>query len=867
MGCCDTKDERLTRLEGHAVLNGIAAIEVADLKPGDLTPAELSRYEALPEARRGQLLWQRRLKVFFVNPLQNSHIEALKDGLILVQGGVRIRGIMVEQIKPDPGTSRLLLLKVSQAGDFSLYTLKLTRGPDSTEAPENFDPIFAVQDFSFKAACPSDFDCQAREIPTAPALDEPGIDYLAKDYASLRRLMLDRLGFLLPDWKERNPADLGIALVELLASVGDYLSYYQDAVATESYLGTARKRVSLKRHARLLDYPMHEGCNARTWVQIQIKPGADPLVLPGPRPEALLPGMALTTRIDHDKAVVSLDQPRLEAALADGAQVFETLHPIALYEAHNRMEFYTWGDAACCLEQGATRAFLKDDQDGKRLLLMRGDVLIFEQVRSPATGLTADADPAKRHAVRLTAVRPEASIDTSGQRRPGTPLTDPLFPDQAYVEISWASEDAQPFCLPIHQIEDPDIPGRAVPVSVASGNVVLADQGLSITEALTCTKEKRYRPSLKDGPITQQGHQYQENKAHKPLVPFDPGAPASRAFTWEMCHVMPAIRLRQDNNQSLTWLPQRDLLASDAFAREFVVEVEDDARARLRFGDDVLGLSPVAGTPFTAAYRIGNGAAGNVGAESIVHVLVRSDLAPITPSDLNAVKLVRNPLAARGGIRPETGAQVRAYAPQAFKRQERAVNAPDYATIAMRHPLIQKAAATVRWTGSWYTVYVTIDRKDGKAVDAAFIQEMKAYLDCYRMAGYDIEISAPRYIPLDIAATVCVKPGYYDADVKEVLLETLSNRDLAGGQRGFFHPDNFTFGQAVYLSRVYAAAMAVEGVSSIDVHRFQRWGKKANQELEQGLINVGRLEVVRLDNDPNFPENGKLNFTMRPSHE
>ena len=235
--------------------------------------------------------------------------------------------------------------------------------------------------------------------------------------------------------------------------------------------------------------------------------------------------------------------------------------------------------------------------------------------------------------------------------------------------------------------------------------------------------------------------------------------------------------------------------------------------------------------------------------------------------DLNAVKLVRNPLAARGGIRPETGAQVRAYAPQAFKRQERAVNAPDYATIAMRHPLIQKAAATVRWTGSWYTVYVTIDRKDGKAVDAAFIQEMKAYLDCYRMAGYDIEISAPRYIPLDIAATVCVKPGYYDADVKEVLLETLSNRDLAGGQRGFFHPDNFTFGQAVYLSRVYAAAMAVEGVSSIDVHRFQRWGKKANQELEQGLINVGRLEVVRLDNDPNFPENGKLNFTMRPSHE
>ena len=67
----------------------------------------------------------------------------------------------------------------------------------------------------------------------------------------------------MPDWRERNPADLGVALVELLAYVGDHLSYRQDAVATEAYLGTARRRVSVRRHARLVDYRMHDGCNAR----------------------------------------------------------------------------------------------------------------------------------------------------------------------------------------------------------------------------------------------------------------------------------------------------------------------------------------------------------------------------------------------------------------------------------------------------------------------------------------------------------------------------------------------------------------------------------------------------------------------------
>ena len=70
----------------------------------------------------------------------------------------------------------------------------------------------------------------------------------------------------MPDWKERHVPDIGITLVEVLAYVGDHLSYYQDAVATEAYLETARKRVSVKRHARLVDYVMHEGCNARAWV-------------------------------------------------------------------------------------------------------------------------------------------------------------------------------------------------------------------------------------------------------------------------------------------------------------------------------------------------------------------------------------------------------------------------------------------------------------------------------------------------------------------------------------------------------------------------------------------------------------------------
>ena len=122
--------------------------------------------------------------------------------------------------------------------------------------------------FTFKAGCPSDLDCKQQTVCPPPVRTEPEINYLAKDYPSFRQLILDRLALTMPDWQETHVPDLGITLVELLAYVGDYLSYYQDAVATEAYLDTARERISVRRHARLVDYPMHEGCNARAWVTI-----------------------------------------------------------------------------------------------------------------------------------------------------------------------------------------------------------------------------------------------------------------------------------------------------------------------------------------------------------------------------------------------------------------------------------------------------------------------------------------------------------------------------------------------------------------------------------------------------------------------
>jgi len=192
-------------------------------------------------------------------------------------------------------------------------------------------------------------------LPAGTAKSAP-IDYLAKDYASFRQLMLDRLAALAPDWRERNPADLGIALVELLAYAGDYLSYQQDAVATEAYLGTARRRASVRRHARMVDYAMHDGCNARAWVRVQVLAKTD--LKRRARAGSTAYTTKLLTRAAGQPAHIAFDAFTEQQLRALGVEVFEPLQDASLFPAHNQMNFHTWGSHECCLPRGATSATL-----------------------------------------------------------------------------------------------------------------------------------------------------------------------------------------------------------------------------------------------------------------------------------------------------------------------------------------------------------------------------------------------------------------------------------------------------------------------------------------------------------------------------
>jgi hypothetical protein len=82
------------------------------------------------------------------------------------------------------------------------------------------------------------------------------IDYMARDFASFRQALVERIPEKLPNWTDRSAADFGIVLIELFAHIADILSYYQDRIANESFLATAQERRSVIQHLRLIGYEL-----------------------------------------------------------------------------------------------------------------------------------------------------------------------------------------------------------------------------------------------------------------------------------------------------------------------------------------------------------------------------------------------------------------------------------------------------------------------------------------------------------------------------------------------------------------------------------------------------------------------------------
>jgi hypothetical protein len=397
--------------------------------------------------------------------------------------------------------------------------------------------------------------------PREPSKPPVLVDYLAKDFQSFKRLMLDSISHQMPGFTERHEADVGIAIVEVLAFAADQLSYFQDAVATEAYLQTARRRVSVRRHARLVGYRLHEGCAPRVWVYARVTQAFD-----------LEQGTAFGTAVDESVA----------------QRIFEALETVSLHPSMNELQLWDNATDDFVVPKGATSADLACDSvadGGPDLSTLRaGTVLVFEQRCDALTGRKAPSR--NRHAVRLARDAREWCRWEDGCR---------------LIRIHWHAEDRLPFDLPVRTV-------TGAPATVVLGNLVPADYGLTqpLPDPPAVDSTWAIRTFIPDLTFA---------------VPYEPAEryqPASRFTAIKPYKADAAIRVRASSlTATMEWHARRDLIGADPYDKAFAVELERDGLVVLRFGDGVNGWRPDPASQFAVTYRSGNGMAGHVGADAI----------------------------------------------------------------------------------------------------------------------------------------------------------------------------------------------------------------------------------------------------------
>ena len=88
------------------------------------------------------------------------------------------------------------------------------------------------------------------------------LTYTSSDYNSLMTWVKARIPQICPEWTDTTDADLGIAVVQLLAGMVDMLKAYQDVTMNEGFIDTARTRDAMSSLLQLINYSMDNASSA-----------------------------------------------------------------------------------------------------------------------------------------------------------------------------------------------------------------------------------------------------------------------------------------------------------------------------------------------------------------------------------------------------------------------------------------------------------------------------------------------------------------------------------------------------------------------------------------------------------------------------
>ncbi len=205
----------------------------------------------------------------------------------------------------------------------------------------------------------------------------------------------------------------------------------------------------------------------------------------------------------------------------------------------------------------------------------------------------------------------------------------------------------------------------------------------------------------------------------------------------------------------------------------FVVSVDQNDRATLRFGNGVSGLPPSG--PLTLTYKTGGGSAGNVDAERLVVIEGAFKDAHGNPVQVS----VRNPAPASGGSDRQTVASAKLLAPESLRALTRSVAREDFEINARRLPGVARALMLTSNEDPSISensgILYVIPKGGGMPTPALKNQVLRQVTEVYPCTlTFQVSVQDPVYRPLSFDARLFLRQGSSAAEVRERIREHLA---------------------------------------------------------------------------------------------
>jgi hypothetical protein len=239
--------------------------------------------------------------------------------------------------------------------------------------------------------------------------------------------------------------------------------------------------------------------------------------------------------------------------------------------------------------------------------------------------------------------------------------------------------------------------------------------------------------------------------------------------------------------------------------RAYLLRRGDEGRVTVQFGDGVHGSRlPTGQMNVQAFYRVGVGAAGNLGSGRISLLMSR----PL------GVKDVINPVPAAGGVDPEDRDRARQSAPLSVRTLDRIVSLRDFEDFAAAFVGVGKAQAVWLWDGERRLVHLTVSGAGGVGIDpgTALYRNLAAAIDAVRPAHQPLRLASGAVLRFGVTAKVRIHP---DSQSAAVLSAVRSALEQAFGFAAR------SYGQPVSGSEVLAVMQRVPGVERVDLDSLQ----------------------------------------------